>query len=399
MPLYNQHMKLRWQLFEMKTIKTSILLVLPWSTDEPGGVSVVVRHLLKNWGQDGLATKLLISDWYTPRHATDAVGIAKLRLAVASTESLPAFLRSLLSAPRTLFRTWRFLQHHAISSVGFHYVSLDALGIALLRRLGLYRGRLVLCFHGTDVRRPASRLERWLWNSVFDSADVITACSHALAQALHQQYQLPITRISVVYNGVDATMFAPGASAVMSLPFATFVVTIGSYIPLKGHRFLLDAFALIAARYPAMGLVIIGKDGAERQSMQAQVDAFGLTARVCFMVNLEQEQVASIVARASACIQPSLAESFGLAVIEAGACGVCVGVSAIGGHLELIKDKQNGLVFPAADADAIADVLIRMLDNPAATRQMAQQFRASILERYTWQRCSASYLALSEAPS
>ena len=165
----------------MKNNQESMLLVLPWSPDLPGGVSVVVRNLARVWEAAGMPASILVSSWSSKRASVDRNGHVSLKLALFGKLSLTGLVKSLLFSQLTLWRTLALLRQRQVGAVYFHYANLDAFGVALLKRLGLFKGRLILCFHGTDVRPPASRLEARLWNVVFGSADVVTACSNALA--------------------------------------------------------------------------------------------------------------------------------------------------------------------------------------------------------------------------
>jgi glycosyltransferase involved in cell wall biosynthesis len=118
----------------------------------------------------------------------------------------------------------------------------------------------------------------------------------------------------------------------------------------------------------------------------------GIGNRVQCEIDLKQEAVASLLAGAVVCVQPSLSESFGLAVIEAAACGTPVAASLVGGHGEIITDGENGILFPPADAEAIASALERLLSDPSFASGLAIKLRQQILERFTWERCADEFL-------
>ena len=361
----------------------------------PGGVSVVVRNLLQQWDHKGIAARAIVSDWSASRPGTDAEGNATFRFALLGALTGAGVAKSLFSAPLRLWRTWQLLRRHHISAVNFHYPSLDALGVAVLRGLGLFRGQLVLSFHGTDVRAPSTPLEAFLWRWLFHTASAVTACSRALAHEIALAYRVPEAAVAVIYNGVNAELFHPLAAsppAIVGAPAKPYIVSIGSYIPRKGHRLLLDAFAKVAPAFPGLQLVIVGMDGPERTVLLAQASALGLQKVVTLLVGLKPVEVAGVVAGAVLCVQPSTAEPFGLAVIEAGACGVPVLASAVGGHVELITDQQNGRRFAAADVAQCAEILTQMLTDTEASQQMAVRFRAEIQTKYTWQVCAEAYL-------
>lgn len=379
----------------------SNLIVLPWSPDLPGGVSVVARNLTRVWNAAEVPTSILVSDWSSRRLRVDASGTAFLKLAIIARSSMIGLLKGVLSAPLILWRTLSMLKKQQVGTVYFHYTNLDAVGIALLRRLNLFQGCLVLCFHGTDVRKPKNRLESWLWDFVFDAADVVTACSHSLARSVEATFGLPEGRVGAVYNGVDMTIFSQasrtqaGAGGGFDTLFQRYVVSVGGFIERKGHIYLLEAFAQVSHRFPGLGLIIVGMDGKQRALLEERVDALGLQESVRFLVNLQPRQVAEVVARATLCVQPSLAEPFGMAVTEAGALGVCVAASAVGGHLELIAHRQTGMLFAPADAGAIAAVLLEVLSDDALRTQVAENFRVKVTSTLTWEACADRYQRLA----
>jgi len=379
-------------------VKQSILIVLPWSPELPGGVSVVVRNLAKTWLDESIPSTILVNDWNTINIKEVGCQTFQLRLSVISKFIFRNILKLIITALPILIRTWSFLRARKITTVYFHYPSLDALGILILKRVNIYRGSVILCFHGTDVRRPINRIETILWRFVFASADAVTACSNALAREIERNFALATGQVLTIYNGVDTATFAPSAAArdawigfpIVGKPY---IVSVGSFIERKGHRFLLDAFAHLAPKYPDLYLVIIGMDGPERIPLEAMVAQLQLENRVLFLIGLPPEQVAYIVARAMVCVQPSIAEPFGMAVIEAGACGVLVAASNVGGHAELIESGVTGLLFPASNSHAIACVLEKLFCGWSLQHAIVLKFREQILVQYTWKACADAYIA------
>lgn len=384
-------------------MKHAVLMVLPWSPDLPGGVSVVVRNLARVWRSQSVPTTILITDWHHKNSHASADGNIRFRVSVAPPPSLIGLFKSLCLGPITLIRTLAILRSHGISVTNFHYASLDSFGVALLKRLGLYRGRFVLSFHGTDVRAPVHPVEATLWNFVFASADAVTACSDSLARHVESVFQLPYGRVASVYNGVDTSIFCADAEdfALLTTSFTSicnsYVVSVGSFVELKGHRFLIDAFAQVADIYPSLGLVIVGMDGDQRVSCEQHVKSLGLDHRICFLVGLRPREVASIVARASLCVQPSITEAFGMAVIEAGACGICVAASDVGGHTELIEHGKTGLLFECANSESLAATLNTILSDTPRKQALASAFQRKILADFSWE-ASANELLNAGCP-
>jgi glycosyltransferase involved in cell wall biosynthesis len=318
------------------TTARKLWLVIPWSPALPAGVSIVVSRL-----KDALQTRevdctITVADWNATTLRTGDDGHRRLRFGVlGAARGAGALLRAVIALPWRLLQLRRALHRDRVGAVDFHYVGLDALGIAVLKRIGAWRGTLVLSFHGTDVRPPGSAFERRLWHFLLNTADALTTCSGALSAALVDAHGEPGRGAQAIANGVDATLFRPATAVPRG--GRRYVVSVGSYIPRKGHRLLLDAFARLAADHADVSLVIVGQDGPERLPLIDAAARQGLASRVDCRVDLQPDQVAAVVAGATASVQPSLAEPFGIAVIEAGACGVPVIASAVGGHVEILE--------------------------------------------------------------
>lgn len=147
-------------------------------------------------------------------------------------------MKAVLGAPARLNGTLRFLRQVLADVVNFHFPGFGLLCIAILKYLRVYRSRLVISFHGTDVSLPKTVLERWLWQFTLSMAEGISACSRSFAKETSEVFGIAEERISVFHNGVDDKVFSPSAGKrkiFRELP-QNYFVSIGSYIPRKGHR-------------------------------------------------------------------------------------------------------------------------------------------------------------------
>lgn len=374
----------------------TVLLVLPWSPHLPGGVSVVVTNLVRHAPKEGPLPLVVVSDWNARRPSQHDDGTPSFRFAVIGKSTLIGVLKAL---PRLTGRLWalqRYMSERRARAVNFHYPTLDALGVAILKRLGCWKGRLVLSFHGTDVRKPERGLDRALWNFLLATADEITACSTSLAQQIEAVLGLQRARIKVVFNGVDSSLFSRHSSALpvqLDLP-RWYLASVGSYLPRKGHRVLLDAFASIAKKWPDISLVIAGMDGPERPILRERMRQMHLDQRVTLLVDLSPAEVANLLAKSVGCVQASFSEPFGIVIIEAGACAVPVAASAVGGHLELLQSGGFGYLFPAGDASACARSIDDLLSNAEDAKDKAMRFHTYVVGQFSWGACASAYHAL-----
>jgi glycosyltransferase involved in cell wall biosynthesis len=349
-------------------------------------VNGVVRNLAKAMMEKGsLEPSIAVNSWEdrTPRQSED---VFRFRFAIFGSMSALGVLKAIVVAPLLLWRTFRLLQKYKTQAVNFHYPGTTPFGVAVLKRLGVFRGKLVLSYHGKDVAPPSGRLESLIHAFVLRSADHLVACSYSLAERMSSQFAVPVSRVDVILNGVDASIFDGIGRPDTNLPHqvpSTFLVNVGAFIPRKNHTLLLHAFALLKDRYPALHLCIAGADGDERRTVEDAVSARRLSGRVHLFVDCDQFQVARLLSKATLCVQTSFAESFPLAVLEAGASGIPIVASDIPGHQEMVCNGRTGSLFPLNDASACANAIAAMLDNPNAAARMAAEQKARAME-LTW---------------
>lgn len=350
----------------------------------------MVRNLSEQYRGMGLESQICQDDWRYRHPRVGEGDVVLLRFGVLGGTTPLALLKSLLSAPGHLVRLARWLGRSDVGCVNFHYVGLGALSIACLKSLGVFRGRLVLSFHGTDVRSPASRIARCLLRFAMRNADVVTCCSWALAERMAEVFGFRHPDTRAIYNGVNTAIFREGLDRFPELP-ARYIVQIGSFSPLKRQVFLTQVFLRLTVRYPDLHLVLIGMEGAELPKIRALAAQRGLDERLHTLTNLAPCDVARIVSNAAVCVQPSEHEAFGIAVIEAGACAVPVVASRVEGHMETLSDGESGLLFDVDDLDACESAIRRVLDDGPAAKRMARVLQKRVHAQFTWEHCAGEY--------
>lgn len=191
--------------------------------------------------------------------------------------------------------------------------------------------------------------------------------------------------VYTVYNGVETELFYPQEEKEDTFT----IIGVGNLIPIKGFRFLIDAFAKIYQDNPCAHLSIIG-DGVERTALEAQVRSLGLDSAVTFFGKLPYEQVAEHMRRSHLFVLPSYYEALGCVYLEAMACGLpTIGVKGLGID-EIIRDGENGLLVEPQDVDSLYGAIKAILENGALAEKIGQSGRARALN-YTW-RASAEML-------
>ncbi len=131
--------------------------------------------------------------------------------------------------------------------------------------------------------------------------------------------------------------------------------------PRMGLMDLVDGFVPVAARHPEARLWIAGK-GAQKEALQARIDAAGLGDRVRLLGFVTEEELPRIYGMADCTLMPSLdLEGFGLSTAESLACGTPVVASRAGANPELISPLGEGLLFEPGDPGSISAILERIL--------------------------------------
>jgi glycosyltransferase involved in cell wall biosynthesis len=186
-------------------------------------------------------------------------------------------------------------------------------------------------------------------------ADAVVAVSPALRDAIRSF--LPID-VAVVGNTVDTDFFSPipgaGVGPRDDQPFRVLTAAILGHS--KRMDRVLEAAALFDARSARpVELVVVG-DGPARKALEAQASALGIAARTTFAGMVDRRRIRDEMRRADAFVLASDAETFGVVIAEAMACGTPAIASRAGGP-DFIIEPGTGILVPVGDVGAIAAAL------------------------------------------
>jgi glycosyltransferase involved in cell wall biosynthesis len=263
---------------------------------------------------------------------------------------------------------------------------------------------LVVSTWGSDIydfpRR--GRLQRRLLEWNLRRADLLCATSEALAQET-ALYARPGTPIRLTPFGVDTDLFRPrpGGPRASGLVLGTARTLRRTY----GLDLLLEAFALLekaggsdesretgagflGSPLPSPLSLWIAGDGPERAALERQAERLGIAERVQFLGALSHEQMPAFMWGLDLFVNPSRAESFGVAALEAAASGLPVVATRVGGLPEVVVHEETGLLVPPEDPAALATALAELIRDPERRRAMGAAARARAVACYDWQACA-----------
>jgi glycosyltransferase involved in cell wall biosynthesis len=143
--------------------------------------------------------------------------------------------------------------------------------------------------------------------------------------------------------------------------------------PWKRPLDVLEAFA--AANGPGAHLVYAG-DGPLREALEARARKLGVSERVHMLGFVNQSQLPAVYCSSDLLVLPSEYDAFGLVVNEAMLCGCPVAVSEyVGARSDLVREGENGFVFPCGDINALAGIFRAYLPNSSVRSRMGEAAR------------------------
>ncbi len=298
-------------------------------------------------------------------------------------------LRRSVGAPLALARLAGIVSRRRFDVVHTHLLHASALGLAAARianvRLAVmtrHYEQYVWTYGSWD-----DRLAQWFTNRL---AGHIFAVSDAALQVLVGRECVAPDRVTVVPNGVDLARVRRLAKGGETLTAGRQdVITVGSVGSLetrKGHKYLLEAFALLEDSKTR--LLLVG-DGTLRDELRRQVVDLGIVDRVEFTGY--QSNPYEFLARMDIYAQPSVEEGFGIAVIEAMALGIPVVASNTGGLPELVRNGETGVLVPRQDAKSLIGALSRLIADPEFRRAVGRAGRTFVDSRFDAATTAARY--------
>lgn len=201
------------------------------------------------------------------------------------------------------------------------------------------------------------------------------------------------SKLHIIENGIDLDRFAVPVSRDEVLKRLgvdgkrRWIAIVGRLVPLKGHRFLIEALARISRDFPETGILVVG-EGEDEAELKELALRLGLSDRVVFL-GLRRD-VPEILCAAEILAMPSSREGLPIVLLEAMAASLPVVVTRVGGIPEVVEEEKTGL-FVTQEPAMIAQALARLLRDPDFARALGRQARSLIEERYDVRKVARRY--------
>jgi glycosyltransferase involved in cell wall biosynthesis len=269
------------------------------------------------------------------------------------------------------------------------------------------RVRLIHCQHSRDVatvvpamllsgsRRPVLLSKRV--GSFIDKKDLFHRVTYryvdrvlAISEVIHRNIlatlPVPAARVLTLHDAIDTRRFSPRDGEQVRREFGydsrtLLVGFVGRFSPGKGHEELLRAAALLRDRHPAVRYLIIGEAS---HGEEAYADGIHALARQLGIEGIMRfagfrKDIPEVMAAFDLFAFPSHAESFGIVLIEAMAMERPVVSTNCDGVLDIMVDGETGLMVPPRNAQAFAEALSQLLEDPSLRTRMGNAARRRVL--------------------
>lgn len=257
----------------------------------------------------------------------------------------------------------------------------------------------LVTFHGYDItisRRAIWRTGKLLYYQLIfheqelqQKATVFIAVSRFIRRKLIEK-GYPPEKILLHHIGVSTTRFTPSRKEADQ----RYILCVGRHTPKKGIDTLLRAFAKVAAKYPSVSLIQVGK-GKMTASLSALATELGINQRVRFLgaqphaTVLQLMQGAEIFALASQTASNGDCEGLPIVLNEASACGIPVVSTWHSGIPEAVLDGETGFLVPEQDVQSLAEKLDILLSDRGLGESMGKRGRELMIDAFDIRRQTA----------
>ncbi len=353
-----------------------------------GRKNIHVLHVVSTLGCGGMEVNMWRKIAALRENMTHTVVCLTDKIELRGSDNLApiACMRSRPNDPRLPERLHAFLRKIRPSLI--HSYNWGAWPDVAIARLGLSPPiPMVFSFHGLDRAMP---LRRRLAFTVLAriTPHLLTVCN-ASKHKLVREYRWPISKISVIYNGVDVESFYPPRT-----PNARYRLVVGSAGGLrevKNHQLLIGACAELRRRGIDVEVRIAG-EGPLRNMLLDRVHLLGMGNRVRLMGRLAN--MPDFYRRLDVFVLPSLSEENPNALLEAMATGLPCVATDVGSVNELLDTGRCGVIVPSQDKETLADRLEELINDPHLRRELGEAARARACGRFAVARMLDEYRRL-----
>jgi glycosyltransferase involved in cell wall biosynthesis len=348
------------------TIPT-VLVVAAGGLEHGGGIGRQMGYFLRAHQQTEQRLRYQVVDprgpWYlaeSPRHVIGA--------AIYFGRAILTLCRTCLASP--------CVAHVNVAGRGSTIRKIILLTVG--RALGL---RYVLHLHDYDYAeyyRSQGAFLKKLIIMMFRRAAAVVVLGRRDLEVVSQLLQLSKDRITVLHNAVPDPGPNPDRRRVPGTPCR--LLFLGHLSTRKGVPDLLVALASPAVKHLRWQATLAG--GGPIDEYRNLAKDLGILDSVCFPGWLDEARASELCANADVLVLPSYAEGLAMSVLEGLSHGLAVITTPVGAHLEVIEPEVSGILVQPGDTTALADALVRVIQDEILRNRLAKGARDRFLEKF-----------------
>lgn len=244
---------------------------------------------------------------------------------------------------------------------------------------------LIVTLYGSDFHQVYFQNSVWKFriDSLFQHATYLTVISDHMVDMVRQA-GCPKEKLVKIRCGIDLSEL-PFQKKQLTKGDPLHILCVARLHPIKGVEYLLRAAKILQDQQYPFELRIIG-DGELRAHLQQLSSELGLTENVHFLLNTPRPETVANFGWCHVLVLSSLMESQGIVLQEAQATGSPVIGTQVGAVSESFIDGETGFLVPAKDPQAIAEAMIKFIENPELIPMMGKKGRQFVVDRFDVQK-------------
>lgn len=248
--------------------------------------------------------------------------------------------------------------------------------------------------HGRDIFDPEGKNKKYilLRKLVFTVTHHIVAVSNDLYQWLLKVVDVPAHKALLVVNGVDTSHFKPRLRQSQNniLTFGH----VGRLAEIKNQQLLIESFSLaceISDNFDKQAQLLIVGEGPCKQQLVKLIEKHKLSDSIHLLG--AKIDMLSEYHKLDVFLMSSLAEGIPMTLLESMSCGLVPVVTKVGGIPEVVS-HENGILYESEDAEALANILIHLIEDPELVNKLGNSARKTIVERFSEKAMVQAYDSL-----
>jgi len=376
-----------------------VLCLTPWFPDRPGErEGNYIFDSVTALADAGVEIKVMVvRPWkpWKPNHFEIKAFNPALAIELYHYASIPRnYWRSLgnqIQFSTIYSRLKRAVQRHRIELIQAHTEGLAEIATAVARELGI---GCVVTIHGinTSPRYLGKESQRRYFRQALNRCDRVVLVGEPL-RSFFAELCGRDDHFRVVHNGFRLTGITT-ENRIICDGRVTRLISVSNLHEGKGIDLTLRALTQLKAKGVDNWHYIIVGDGYERPKLERLVAEAEIESRVTFHGEVPHTEVARLLGQADLFVLPSYREAFGIAYLEAMACGLAA-IGVVGqGAAEFIRHGENGLLVPPRSIDALAGTIHYALSSPDEVRRLAVAGQRTAQDEFNWATHAGSLVSL-----